>query len=111
MCLVPAAVLVSTRVLELRHSNANLTALAVYGNNVRSHTVRHELASVQLPLVTELSMLRSLTKLAAYIGADEEDWRRSSAHVVVSTWGNKGCQTPTLLYMRWKEGRLLNAAP
>jgi hypothetical protein len=40
---------------------------------------------VQLPSVTELSMLRSLTKLAAYIGNNELDWRRTGASVVVST--------------------------
>jgi hypothetical protein len=40
---------------------------------------------VQLPSVTELSMLRSLTKLAAYIGNNELDWRRTGASVVVRT--------------------------
>lgn len=80
----------STQLHEVRHPDANLIALVMW----YSLNVRRELASVQVPSVTELSMLRSLTKLAAYIGADEEHWRRSGANIVVSKWGHQGCQTP-----------------
>ena len=53
---------------------------------------------MQLPSVTELSMLRCLTKLTAYIGNNELGWRRTGASVVVSTQEQKGCQTLCCLH-------------
>lgn len=48
----------------------------------------------QAPLL-QLSVLRSLTKLAVYIGNDQLDWQRQGASVMVSTCGMRHLRTPS----------------